>query len=74
MECKSEYRKKCNFFKDYWTVIGVGSGLDRCLGPNARHCQLYQAWEENARLKKQSADGSLEERVRKDLQILGQMC
>ena len=37
-----------------------------------KNSQLYLAWEENARLKQQIADGSLEERAKGDAEILEQ--
>ncbi len=66
-----EYQLSC-------TVYGTMSKRyhsDNCDNTFSRgqNCQLYQAWEENAQLKKQIADGGLEEKAKEDEIVLGQM-
>lgn len=55
-------------------IASVSSLPYRNLSLGEKNCPLYLAWEENVQLKKQIADGGLEEKAKtgKDDKLLGQ--
>ncbi len=53
--------------------VSLGPPLPFDFRLGEKNCQLYQAWEENAKLKKQTADGGLEAKTKADDRLLGQI-
>jgi hypothetical protein len=75
MVCKYN-SDKCKLYKrcGLYNHLGNEFRYNHCDSANndEQECNLYQAWEENVRLKKQIADGGLEEKTKEDTEILEQ--